>query len=620
MHFFNKGGDFVAIKLKRSEDSEPEIYGNENFGIPKDCSKKQKFSTLKLFFYIVVVAGICVTGYKYYNDTVDYFLPEITFDKTNQPLIYNTSSGIILKTQGGKNYEIGTCADECEISSAVSPTSFGKSVFFLSHGENEEDGLELCYYNLNSGKTSVIDKNVSDFKINANGKYVVYKKGTDLYFSNLEKRHLVFENVCEYYISDNSQAIIFFTQNGTNMYYCGTSKEAEPVLVDSEITKLISPKNNHSNVYYIKNNGLYSRQYGNEAILISENVTDALMLGKTVYYTISESYERPIDDFFSDEKSEEDTDLLMPNGTDFIREVNGLSFFDEELFTKATEEYEQKLMRDEIREYFAETPIKTEGCSLYAFIDGDSNLVDTHLSTPYLSYNSCKNIVVYKKYDTNLEDKKDLSDISSVEEALDNIESIIESPLDIDMYIVKERKNPFIAFEEIITSQIEISLNGRYLYCIQNDQKDGKTLLVRYEIGTSSLKNKTKICENVTDFALDGSDSTAVIVFNNNEISFFCENKLLSLSENSCHDFFFVDGTLFFYDDYDYLTKTGTLCSLRNGRVTVIDTNVHDFRVRRYDAVSYIRNYNPEYKTGTLYLKEGKSIKRLDNRAIAIIN
>ena len=108
--------------------------------------------------------------------------------------------------------------------------------------------------------------------------------------------------------------------------------------------------------------------------------------------------------------------------------------------------------------------------------------------------------------------------------------------------------------------------------------------------------------------------------FFNNEISLFYENELIDLAKKSHHDFFFVDGTLFYYDDYDYAKQSGTLCSVRNGKITVVDTNVYDFKVRKYNAVSYIKNYNPKTQSGTLYIKEGKTVKRQDNYVTAIIN
>lgn len=610
----------MAIKFKRPGESEPEVFGNENFGIPSDCTKKQKFSTFKLIFYIIAVAAICVTGYKYYNDAVDRYLPEITFDKTSQPLIYNTSSGIVLKTQKGVSYEVAAATDNSDSSSAIRCAAMGKSVFFLTQNKEHNKKYDLCYYNISTDSVSVIDTCVSDFKIDEDGKYVVYKKGTELYFSDLKDKHIVFNGVTEYYLSDNNQVIIFFTNNGTVMYSCSTAKDEQPSLIDYGITKVVSAKDNHINVYYIKDSKLYLKEYGNMRKMIASDVLDALMVGNSVYYATTETYERPITDFFTDDLKDSDSQLMPPDGTDFIKEVDGLSFFDEDAFSEANEEYDKKLLRDEIREYFAETPVETEGLSLYSYIDGTSKLVDTHLASSILSRKSNKNIFLYKKYDLQSEEKKDIQELETLEESIISAQEQLDISHDIDMYIAKEGKEPFFAFEESPYMQIEISLDAKFLYCIEINESGTENILNRYEIGSSSLRGKTKISTNVTDFAIDGSDSLAVMVFCGNKFSFYYENKLTELSENSCRDFFFVDGTLFFFDEYDNVAKSGDLCTIRNGKVSVIDTNVHSFKVRKYNSVSYIKDYNPEDKTGTLYIKDGKTVKRQDNYVGDIIN
>ena len=610
----------MAIKIKRPEDEEASVYGNENFGIPKDYTKKQRFSSLKLVFYIVAVAAICVTGYKYYSDARDIFLPEITFDRTNQPLIYNTSSdGIILKTQNGRSYAVGECANDDDLSSFITSASFGKSVFFLGRCE-ESESLDLCYYNVNTDNVTVIDSGVTDFKVDSNGRFAVYRKGNKLCFSDLLQKYIVSENATEYYLSDNNQAIVFYTDNGSTMYTCLTEKDAEPELVDDEITKVISPKNAHTGIYYIKNSKLYYKEEKTPRLLISDAVIDAIMLGNSVYFTTEETYERTLGNFYIDDVIKEDATRIIPDGADYIKEVDGLSFFDEEAFIEANSEYEKKLMRDEIREYFSTTPIEAQGYSLYMYSDGDTTRVDTDLLAPTLSYNSCKSVLLYKKYDILSLDRQNLSETNSLEEALEFSKSLLNETPDADVYLVKERKKPYVAFEEADMMQTEISLDAKFLYCIENSKNDTKNVLTRYEIGASSLRNKRTICESVTDFALDGSDSSAVIVFFNNEISLFYENELINLAKKSHRDFFFVDGTLFYYDDYDYAKQSGTLCSVRNGKISVVDTNVYDFKVRKYNAVSYIKNYNPKTQSGTLYIKEGKTVKRQDNYVTAIIN
>lgn len=610
----------MAIKLKTSDDEEAKVYGNENFGIPKDYTKKQRFSALKLAFYLVAVVAICITGYKYYNDALDRFLPEITYDRTNQPLIYSTTKeGIILKTQNGKSYDVGEFSQQVEPSSSVTSASQGKSVFFL--GRNAESNeQELCYYNVNTDDIVAIDSGVTDFKVDSSGRFVVYRKDEKLFFSDIEEKYPVSENVCEYYLSNNNQAIVYFKDDGTSMYTCLTEKGAKSELVDTGIVKIVSPKNTHTGIYYIKNSKLYLKEQNAPRKLVADEVIDGIMLGNSVYYTTKETYERRLGEFFVDDEIKTDELLTAPDGTDYIKEIDGLSFFDEESFVEAMDNYEKKLVRDEIRDYFKNTPIVSEGYSLYMYSDGDESRVDINLVAPNLSYNSCKNIILYKKYDMLSLDKKNLSDVESLEDALLFSQELLTQRPDDDMYLVKERKRPFLAFEEIPTMQTEISLDGKYIYCIENGTQGTDKILTRYEIGTSSLKGRTEVTQSVTDFFLDGSDSSAVIVFCNEKMGLFYENEFTELSQKSHRDFFFVDGTLFFYDEYDYAKQSGKLCSVRNAKVTLIDTNVHSFKVRKYNAVSYIKNYNEKKGAGTLYIKEGKNIKRQDGYVTAIIN
>ena len=609
----------MAIKLKKPEDAEPEVYGNENFGIPKDCSKKQKFSTVKLTFYILAVVAICLTGYKYYQKTVDRYLPEITYDKTKQPMVYSTASGFVVKTQSGEKYKVATSPDGENADAMIRSVAQGKSIFFLGESERNSQGFNLCVYNVDSDSVTVIDRHVTEFKVNPDGKFAVYKKGNKLYFSDLGESSMIADDVSDYFLSENNQVITYFSSDGTSMYTCGTAKDDEPWLVDSEITKIISKNGDYKNTYYIKDSMLCSKVYGEDKKIIAKDIIDATMLGNSVYYTKKEVYVRPMTDFLSDSTYEDDKNMTPPKGSDFIKEVDGMSFFDEEAFNLANTHYEEKVKRDEIRLSFQNTPIITNGYSLYRYSQG-VELVDTHIATPYLTRNSCKNIMVYKKKDVQSPNLKDLTDFKTSEETKDYAKEIERGMQDEDMYMVKEGQTPFFVFEFFPTMQIEISLDGKYLYCIESKKGKNEGILTRYEIGTDSLINRKEIADKVTDFAVDGSDSSAVMVFSHDTLSFYYNDALTYLSDSSCREFFFVDRTLFYYDDYDYEKKAGTLCSIRNGVVTAIDTEVYAFNVRKHNAVSYIKNYDEKLKTGVLYIKNGSKTTRQDTHVGAIIN
>ncbi len=610
----------MAIKLKKDENSEPEVLGTESFGIPKDCTKKQKFNKLKLVFYIVAVAAICVTGYKYYNEAVDFLLPEITFDKTKQPVIYSKPSQIVIRMQKGKSKVLSVADINDESQKVIKTADRGKTVFFMDKADASLSGCEFYVYSVENDKVKKIAEDVADYKINADGKFAVYREGNALYFTDFENSRKISDDVSEYFLSKNNQVITFLSSDGKTLYTCGTGENEKAAVVDRNVQKIVTPKDEHVKIYYIKDSTLYLKEYDTGRKRIAKDVIDAIMVGDTVYYTTSEAYNRPIEDFLFDEMADADRDFEKPDGAKYIKEVDGVSIFKGEDYAKDKEEYNKKLIRDEIRSYFKENKIITKGYSLYAHINDERKIVDTNLSTPYLSYNSCKNIIAYKKNDISSVVSKDLKELAGIEEIEAVISQVLNTTPDIDMYLVKDGKKPIFALEYSPSMQVEISLDGKYLYCIESKEDATAGVLAKYKITPSELDDRTEIENGVTDFALDGSDSSAVMVFKGDELSLYYNDELIRLSDKSCREFFFVDRTLYFYDDYDYDTKSGTLCSVKNKKISEIDKNVHCFDVRKHDTVSYIKDYNPDLKTGMLYVKDnGKTVYR-DAHVKTIIN
>lgn len=591
-----------------------QVFGNESFGIPKDYTKKQKFSALKLVCYVVIVAVVCLCGYNAYQMTTERFLPTVTFDKSQQPLIYQRLSHITMKNSKSEQFSAGAVSGDLEV--CVKTAEKGNTVFFIS------DNNELCVRSLTGDEkgltgTVVIDTDVTDFKINSDGKFVVYRKGDSLYVSNLEDTRIIATDVSDYYLSKNNQKIVFY-KTDNSIYTCGTTRGETPVLVDRGITKIISEKSNYSTIYYIKNSILYKKEFDSPRIIISENVIDAIMLGDFVYFTTEELYEKRFTDIFYDDVSITDAKLDYPKPDDFISTVSGASLFDAEGYQEALAEYENKLLRDKIRGYYLENPAYTTGYSLYLYERDDNKRIDTYLQYPYLTYNSCRDAVLYRRYDTNIYRPK-TSKLESLDAAIAVISASLKASMDTDIYLLKKDRKPYHAFEEFPAEQVVVSLDAKYVYCIENE-KQGFGTLVRYEAGNRSLHSRVAICEDISDFFVDGADSATVIAFSGDKVGIYTEEKYTHLSDKSCREFFFVDGVFFYYDDYDYTLKTGTLKTLRNGKASVVDTGVHCFDVRNYNTVAYIKNFNPDMNVGNLYIKSGRVKKKEDICVAAIIN
>ncbi len=601
-------------RIPRQE--EPKQYGNESFGIPSDCTKKQKMSGVKLFCYIVVVFLLCGIIYGSYRTFTDYWLPEMTFDKSAQPMLYVKNSEIMLKQKSdlrGNSFTEENALYNTTSAPFAKITEDGKYLFYLGQKTKDLAGYDFFYRMVSSvdgendfeQETVYIDGGVTAFKVASKGKAVLYSKLGWLYYSDLNSSRIIATDVTDFYLSDNNQQIIYF-KDGGKMYTCGTSKNDAPVLVDDGIEKLISEKDEYAEIYYLKKGALYRKaKDAKESVCIHESVLDAIMLDEYVYFVTQE--ERPVrfKEIFSDPFSVTDAELVAPTKKAFLKEdETGASYVDEEAFLLAREAYEQKLLRDSVRDYFLTNPITRTENVLYVVKRDEVKELDTGLTEAYLRYHSSRRVIVYKKRVEEAE-KIDITTITSIREAKERAEKRSVNYVGDSMQVLVKDKNPYPGLSEYPSGQIELSLDGKYLYAVEDGDANGRGNLVRYSIGARKLYDKAVLLKGVTDFALDGADSLVVLAFDGDALGICMDTDYTHLADRSCRSFFYVDHTLYFYDDYQPQNETGDLKYFRNGKVRYIDTGVHAFDVRNLKTVAYIKHYNKTLGIGDLYIKNG---------------
>jgi len=605
-------------KMKNTENAEPKppVYGNESFGIPSDYTKKQKFNGLKLAFYIVTVVSICGLLYGGFRHATDTFLPEMTYDKSNNPLLYIRNKEVAIKGYDERKGK-GVAASDQHYSSGdgrfVTLSDNEEYVFFAQDNTGTESGFDLCYRvvsDIDGKKEDLpaeivrIDSDVRSYKAHPNGKFVLYQKGNRLYFSDLVKNTIVSADVVEYYLSKNGQQMIYYKTDG-RIYTCGTTISSTPTLVDYDVTKVLSEKEEYAKIYYIKGTTLYVKEHGRERVLIAEEVTDAIMLGEELYFVRKEPHAWRMQEIFLDDKEIPDKEMKEPALTDYYAEdEQGATYLDENAYNHAHAAYEQKRLRDTIRDSLADNPITTEQFVLYRAHRDDVRAIDENLAEYTLRYNSCKNAVVYKK-NVLPRQKIRLSIITGIEDAITRAKAYVDVPVSVGMGVLRQDKKPYLGLTQFPKGQIEISLDGKFLYCMEHIGENGKGSLVRYEFGNKELRNRQELAKNITDFALDGADSRVVMVFDGARIGILQDRTYTHLSDSSNHDFFYVDGTLYFFDEYDETAQTGTLKRFRDGKIKTVDIHVHTFNVRNLKTVSYIKNYKAEFGFGDLYIKTG---------------
>lgn len=598
-------------------------FGNESFGIPSDCTQKQKMNGFKLVCYIVVVLLVCSAVYGSYRAATSYFLPVMTFDKSSQPLLYIKNSEVMLKAKGERTGKAVVSSDRYNTSDTerlVQMTEDGRRVFYASDGDGDELGFDLYFCRVSDideengavNDAVCIDKGVTEFKIQPDGQFVLYLRGSRLYCSDLTDSHLVALNVTEFYLSKNNQQIVYF-KDGGKMYTCGTGKKDAPVLIDTDIDKLLSEKNEYVRIYYLKQGALYLKEAGKKKICLAENVKDGILLGDYVYFVKEEERPTQLRELFFDDVQIGGTSPAEPLKSDYLRmNAAGEAVFDEAAYNEALERYEEAVTLEAVQNYFLLNPVTENVNVLYTVKRGELKEVDSGLTDGYLAYSSCKQAIVYKKK-SETHEKIKLSSVESIEDALEKIEKYLTNESEEGLYVLVKDKMPFLGIEHYPEGQIEISLDKKFLYCIEDIGDDGRGTLVRYSLSAKELKNRKELCEGVTDFALDGADATVVMVFDGNRLGMCFDETYTHLSDSSCHSFFYVDGTLFFFDDYDYDSQSGRLKTFRDGKVKLVDTGVYKFDAINLKTVAYIKHFNQEFGIGDLYVKTGnKKGKKVD--------
>lgn len=593
---------------------------NDSFDIPKNYKNKQKFSTLKLIFYIVIVMVIGVSAYIGYREATERYLPTVTYDKSRQPVVYQKLSDIVAKNMKSADFTVTALSSETQDSLKI--TNKGNTYFFLS--KDAETGLHnLCMRTLENDENTmsditVIDTDVSDFKTTSNAKTIAYRKEGHLYISDTKKSHIVASDISDYYLNKSGETVMFFSDSDKSIYISKTEKKSKPRLIDSGVEKLITPKTEYEHIYYIKDSILYKKEDSKNPKPIAQNVIDGILLDGFVYYTTEEMYEKPFTEIFDDGFSAKDAKLEIPKMDDFIEKTDGVSLFDDESYQNAQKEYDEKQFRDKIRASYKENPARVSVYSLYNYNRNNRKRIDIYLESPYLTYNvSSKNTILYKAYDTDIY-KTEISTISDLSEIDNAITTALSIKMDTDLKLLRSGHTPYMAFEEF-PQQIIIPEDSDFLYCAEMS-KEGTTDLIRYTITNKSLKSRKVIAQNISEFFVDKNDPETVTVFSGDAIGIYTDGKYTHLSDKSNREFFFVDGAFFYYDQYEEFFKTGTLMVYRNGESSVVDSGVHEFDVRNYNTISYIKNYNPDLDMGTLYVKTGRVKRKEDICVRTILN
>lgn len=606
------GHSNVAVEETEENVQSYEFEQQENIG------KSSPIKRIIIGAAIVCAAAVvCFGGYKLISGMtggkVDY---------AKHPLVYIKDDEMHLLRSGKKeSYLVSNDSENIDsYSGLVQVTEDGKTMFFA---DDYDDGEFRLYYRKTNQKTPKgrdadskgvkIASGVTSFSIEPNGKFVTYKKGDRLCYTDLKNDRTISSDVNSYYMSEDYKMIMYYKDS--DLYLCRADKKSEPEKVDSDVSRIVSDERDYQKIYYIKNEALYVKEYGKDKIKITNDVSDAEVIDGTAFVTKADEVKKSFKDLFDDDCAQSDSQMEEPDYDDF-RIEDEESFFgyktDYDAYYDARDKYNEKKQRDNIREYYEENPQTITTYTLYKINKNEAEKLDDN----FISCDLDDRILLKGSSEDN-GGKIKLSEIDDMYDAREKISELSEN-VETDMYILKSN-GKFIKADSIDkdADDLRISDDGKYLYCIENKGKNSDLgTLNRYEIGSTSLGKKTKIRDDVSDYGLF---EKLIAVYGDGDNGVYDNGKYHRLSDDSISLRYVDKGVLFYFDGYDYDDRSGDLYKYKNGKKTRIDTDVFDCSIRSENMIYYVKDYSTKRSCGDLYRNKGNKAVRLDTDVKYII-
>ena len=516
----------------------------------------------------------------------------------------------------------------------------GKTIFFPDKVSNDNEGFALYYRYLNKkdAEPGKIDSDVFQYSVDKNASLITYLKGGDgnLYQSNLTEKNKIDSNVYKFYVSDDGNKIIYVNTEGS-IYL--KNKDADKVKIDGDAS-IEYVSEDLSTVYYLKDETLYKKNENEDKVKVSSDVASIIKIYETgeVYFIKSDSTEMSLMDYVQDDMIEADNMLTRPESLvspyswdyDTKEEYEAAKLVYAEYKT-AYNAYSDKLDRDSIREYLAETPVTESNYSLFYYNGSESTTItdalvydgyigDYAARSDYATANDAA-VIIFKTYNESNINKIKFSAINSISD-------------------VEE-----LAYEDLdSSSELHVSLGGNTSDIGQTEAQNfsidsaGKTIYFLDNINNEKNYGdlyKINVSEESTQKAelYDADVSTTLTRFiSEDKYMYYKDVKAmvgeLYINKDSIDYDVSLDYTKYddksdaiaYFTDWNSEKSYGTLKVQNNDESSKIADDVHAFNFTPSGEVLYLYDYSSNYSKGELYLYDGgEENEKIDDDVSAII-
>lgn len=516
------------------------------------------------------------------------------------------------------NYDFASGSGE--LGSMCRLSQDGSLLFFPDRLSYSDDGYSLYWRNINKPKEEAvkIDSDVLTYSVSEDSSFITYRKNDILYQYDRKKedKQKVASDINMYHVSDDGKVILYM--NTENILY-RTEKGADREKIDSDVSSLSYVSDDLSTVLYIKDGTLYRKEGDGEKEKISSDVNNVLASYESgeIYYIKADTAEVPLSDYVYDDKKESDDSLKEP-------EYPGWDASDSEYaaYEKAYEEYNNKLQRDNFRQYLEEEKMELTTYTL-CYYDGEEETVISD-SFSYNSYSSAadKPIITYTAYDADDDIGVKLSELENVYDVSNMVTEALYSASEV--YVaVGSSVTPLD--RETAGNRLYLSHDGSELYYfdeISENEEYGE--LYKVEISSSGELENTELYE---------SDVYPGIVYfvGDDKLLYFKdykENKGELYIDQEKVDYDVYAYTIGYDEDLDKVTYFtdwnsekgyGTLKLYSKKETEKIADDVRDYFTLPNGDVLYLYDYSQKYYHGDLYLWNGKKAEKIDDSVVCIL-
>ncbi len=527
----------------------------------------------------------------------------------------------------------------------------GKTLFFADKIDTFDDGFNLYYRNTDrpNQEATKIDYNVVYYWANDNATVVTYLKSDgdlknnsdfDLYQYDLKKMDKTkidsgLKNLYSIRASKDGEKLVYLNDD-QDLYLKDGNKDKEKL--DSNVSSLENVSKDFSTVYYRRNDLLFKKTVGGDRVKLASDVSAVLKFYHSgeAYYLKKSNESVALSDYVYDDMKDADAAMTPPVYPEYPdwRDYDDEDEYIEAYYTypaaledyqAANKAYQEKEKRDSLRLQLENRKTDRSKYALcYCSDSGETVLADDYVPAS-IEAAAEGATVVFETYNRGSVSRVPLSEISSISEVQDWVDTALTDSASVIRYVAAKGNAAKITQDNV--DRIRISDVGDAVYFVDAapDTKDTNSAqkagdLYRITVDGDQVQKAELYDRGVYDGSFRGDNKFCYFKSVKQKSGELYINKVKVDDDVYTDDFRYYkkNDTLVYFADYNTDKGYGTVKMYKGGKTIKVVDDAHAFVFSPKGDVLYLTDYTSSNK-GTLFRFDGKKPQKIDEDVMALI-